>query len=828
MMRRGLNNCFSISRMLALTLVALGGIQQVWGQSVQLPKPVAGAPEEPLSEPLKEQLAALERDKMSRTPAQRKLGSELIYVGRIEKGLPAVPGIPTLRAALPRDMAGRVHVHIRGTITSNLLSAVKGAGGTVTGVYAKTGDMHVWLGLGWLELLAQRADIRSIKPVQLPRTLKGTYITEGDVTHGSAFVREQYGASGQGISIGVLSDSNDFMEQSQSTFDLPKPVNVVFNQRGFSGEGTAMMEVIHDLAPDAELYFGSGIISPDQMASVIDEMVQNWRVKYLVTDIVYEASSVFQISPIEQAMTNALAAGSEVFAAIPETQTVASVWKGDFSDGGNFTFTTPDPYTNPPGTLTFTGKIHRFTGNTTTNRAFGNGFARLFWSDPAGASANDYDLVTTSGNTIVAASTGFQDGIQDPVESVGVNSGENVRIVKMSGSARALHLRLEGGQGILQLQSEIASLAPYGTVGDEAYMIGSTSALAAFPFNFGAFGSSLTANSSSMTGNRDVFLNPDGSTIVPGVAPLYANSSYVTYALRVDAVAAENVFTSVPGFQPFRGTSAAAAHAAAIAAQVSSLIRETITADSYSFVYGPILSRDELRQTLLGTAQDIHAAGVDIQSGAGILRTDRAADSLVNFLQGFQLWELKQTTVRFNWLTNFPANSTIEVYTEDGSEYYSWQTDFPDTLADVLFSGLTPATQYLYFVTSSSDSGAVYQVRVGTFKTLPVNEVEVRVSAATVLNRNQSPWRCEITVLNEGGTPASNVKIETAVLSASYTLTRLPLAVPTIAANGSQTAILLFGRQKLLPNLKLRVSGSYTTTTGATKRFSNEVDVVVL
>lgn len=823
MMRRGLNNCFSIPKMLALTLVALGSIPQAWGQSVQLPKPGTSAPEEQLSEPLKQQLAALGRDKMSRTPAQRKLGSELIYVGRIEKGLPAVPGIPTLRATLPRDMAGRVHVHIRGTITSNLLSAVKGAGGTVTGVYAKTGDMHAWLGLGWLEQLAQRTDIRSIKPVQLPRTLKGTYITEGDVTHGSAFVREQYGASGQGISVGVLSDSNDFMEQSQATFDLPNPVNVVFNQRGFSGEGTAMMEVIHDLAPDADLYFGSGIISQDQMASVIDEMVQNWGVKYLVTDIVYGASSVFQISPIERAMTDALAAGSEVFAAIPETQTVASVWKGDFVNGGNITYSSAD------GMLTFTGQVHRFPNATTTNRAFGNGYARLFWSDPAGASANDYDLITTNGNTIVAASTGFQDGIQDPIEELGVNSGETLRIIKAStATTRALHLRLEGGQGILQQQVELASLAPYGTVGDEAYMIGSTSALAAFPFNFGAFGSALTANSSSMTGNRDVFLNPDGSTIFPGVEPLYANSSYLTYALRVDAVAAENVFTSVQGFQPFRGTSAAAAHAAAIAAQVSSLIRETITADSYSFVFGPILSRAELRQTLLGTAQDIHAAGVDIQSGAGILRTDRAADSLVNFMQGFQLSELKQTTVRFNWLTNFAANSTVEVFTEDGSEYYSWQTDFPDTLADVLFSGLTPATQYLYLVTSYADSGAVYQLKVGTFKTLPVNEVEVRVSAATVLSRTQSPWRCEITVLNEGGTPASNVKIETAVLSASYTLTRLPLSVPTIDANGSQTAILLFGRQKLLPNLKLRVSGSYTTTTGATKRFSNEVDVVVL
>ena len=80
----------------------------------------------------------------------------------------------------------------------------------------------------------------------------------------------------------------------------------------------------------------------------------------------------------------------------------------------------------------------------------------------------------------------------------------------------------------------------------------------------------------------------------------------------------------------------------------------------------------------------------------------------------------------------------------------------------------------------------------------------------------------------KGGTPASNVKIETAVLSASSTLTRLPLTIPTIGAGSAQTATLLFGRQKLFPKMKVRVSGSYKTTTGATKRFSNEVDLVIV
>jgi hypothetical protein len=281
----------------------------------------------------------------------------------------------------------------------------------------------------------------------------------------------------------------------------------------------------------------------------------------------------------------------------------------------------------------------------------------------------------------------------------------------------------------------------------------------------------------------------------------------------------------VPGFQPFRGTSAAASHAAGIAAQISSLFYFDETPAGRRVVSGFSLDRSELRATLFNTAQNIGSA---TESGAGILKSDRAANSLINFINGLQITDVKQTTARVSFLTSLPAGSTVTISNDaDPTEVYQWTNSGFDIFNDAVFNGLNANTVYKYDVESGLPSGAVYQLVKGTFKTLPVSEVDVRVSAARVLNRNQSPWRCEITVLNEGGTPANNVKIETAVLSASSTLTRLPLSVPTIAAGGSQKATLSFGRQRILPAMKLRVSGSYTTTTGATKRFSNEVDVVI-
>jgi hypothetical protein len=44
----------------------------------------------------------------------------------------------------------------------------------------------------------------------------------------------------------------------------------------------------------------------------------------------------------------------------------------------------------------------------------------LYWSDPLGASANDYDLfrLNSTGTTVQASSTNIQSGTQDPYEQV--------------------------------------------------------------------------------------------------------------------------------------------------------------------------------------------------------------------------------------------------------------------------------------------------------------------------------------------------------------------------------------------------------------------------
>jgi hypothetical protein len=98
-----------------------------------------------------------------------------------------------------------------------------------------------------------------------------------------------------------------------------------------------------------------------------------------------------------------------------------------------------------------------------------------------------------------------------------------------------------------------------------------------------------------------VFFNQDGSAITPG------NFSSTGGAIRQkpDIAAADGVSTDVPGFQPFFGTSAAAPHAAAIAALLWS--------------YAPGLTPAQIRTVLTGTALDVNPVGVDPDTGYGVV-----------------------------------------------------------------------------------------------------------------------------------------------------------------------------------------------------------------
>ncbi len=275
----------------------------------------------------------------------------------------------------------------------------------------------------------------------------------------------------------------------------------------------------------------------------------------------------------------------------------AGAWEGDFADGG------------PTAGALSAGRLHDFGGQNFNLLRAANTDApiSLYWSDPLGGSANDYDLfrLNAGGTAVTASSTNIQNGTQDPIEQVS-QSLANPRIVivkKTAAQPRFLHLETNRGQLQFSTPGVTHGHAAVDAVG--AYGVAATAAVGAYPNPFGA-GSQVEKFSSD--GPRRIFFEADGTPVTPG--NFLAGGGKVLQ--KPDLTAADGVsVTGVGGFQsPFYGTSAAAPHAAAIAALLKSA--------------RPGITPAEVRTALLASAIDIEAPGVDRDAGAGIIMANDA------------------------------------------------------------------------------------------------------------------------------------------------------------------------------------------------------------
>jgi subtilisin family serine protease len=241
-------------------------------------------------------------------------------------------------------------------------------------------------------------------------------------------------------------------------------------------------------------------------------------------------------------------------------------------------------------------------------------FLSLKWSDPLGRSTNDYDLfiLNSAGTAVKGFSAGAQSGTQDPYEAVaqGINCGlpsaqgycpavgDRIVVVLFSGAARALHIDTERGQ--LSIKTAGA------TFGHNAGV--STVSTAATYWNSARTGTRPFTGAAnpierfSSDGPRKIFFNPDGAPISPGNF-LFATNGGVTLQ-KPDLTAADGNAARTPGFFPFFGTSAAAPHAAAIAALILSL--------------RPDWSPAQVLDAMQRTALDSMAPGIDRDSGVGV------------------------------------------------------------------------------------------------------------------------------------------------------------------------------------------------------------------
>ena len=547
--------------------------------------PLAGAQRGDLDPEVVEQIAALTAEKASRSPAQTKIDSSLLYEIKLGRDDPLFDEVPDLRTNVLVDRDDKVLVDIDATVDDAVLNRIAVLGGVVVNSHPRYRAIRARLPLDAIERLATSASVSHIRTADQPVTRKDD-TSEGDVAHRADSARGTLGVTGAGVDACVVSDSVDALAALQSSGDLPA-VSVLPGQSGNPGtsEGTAMLEIVYDLAPGADLGFATASGGPAQFAqNILDLRASGCDI--IVDDVGYVTSPVFQDGIIADAVDTVVADGALYFSAAGNSGNfndgTSGVWEGDFD--------------------LLSADIHDFGDGTGLNTMTANtSLITLQWADPQGGSDNDYDLyvLNAAGDTVLGVSDDVQNGDDDPYEVLlasGNTTGDNLLVTLFSGSPRFLHLNTWEGQLDQATGGDI-----FGQPAAEGAF--SVAAVDQATAGGGAFtgGPANPVETFSSDGFRRVFFDAAGTPYTPGDF----SSTGGVVRQKPDITAADNVSTATPGFNPFPGTSAAAPHAAAIAALM-------LEAD-------PTLTKTRVDSLFAATALDIEAPGVDRDSGYGII-----------------------------------------------------------------------------------------------------------------------------------------------------------------------------------------------------------------
>jgi hypothetical protein len=558
------------------------------------------------------QIGAVLAEKAQRTPAQAKIDSHLLFAMRVARGETPVGGERLRRAIVARvpvDEQQRTRVEIKGKIDGALLVALGDLGAEAIAAYPEYGSLNVTLPLARLEEAAALPEVRFIGLLPKRRFNAGPD-TNGDTAHAGPTTRSALGISGFGVKVGVMSDGVNSLATQQSGGHLPA-VTVLPGNAGSGDEGTAMLEIVYTLAPSAQLYFSTAGESDAAMAANIAALAAA-GCQVIVDDVTFFDEGAFQDGPIAQAVDNMVGAGGIYFSSAANSGNLddgtSGTWEGDWAASGSTIAVVNS-------TESRTTPVQEFGTHDYDQLTAGGGAISLKWSDPLGASANDYDVFFLSSDLteILDLSTNTQDGTEDPVELMDAlgdyPAGDVVVVAQYNGAAR--YLRIDTNRGQLAVATAGST---FGHNGGQ-----STVSVAAIPVSQSlgvAFvgGPAESVETYSSDGPRRIFYTPTGVAITPGNFLAATNGGKVLP--KVDVTAADCVTTAVTGFSPFCGTSAAAPHAAAIAALALSLPDHP--------------SPDQVRVAMLQSALDIMATGVDRDSGHGVAMASTTTHYLNN------------------------------------------------------------------------------------------------------------------------------------------------------------------------------------------------------
>ena len=538
-----------------------------------------------------------------------------------------------------------------------------------------------WLPIGALRQAASLGSVRALS-ASIPITNAGSVTSQGDAAQRSDVARTLHGVTGAGVKVGVLSDSYNQQGGAAADVasgDLPSGVQVLDDSADcgdiYNGpqpcpdEGRAMLQIVHDVAPGADLAFHTAYTGFAGFANGIVDLA-NAGARVIADDVIYLGEPMFMDGVIAQAVDQVKGMGVSYFSAAGNEARNSYEYP--------FVNSHEQLYIDIGGLLYPAGFMHDFDPGPGVDvmqaHTIPAGQCAIFsvqWDSPFGSAAlgtgtqNDLDiwLLDNSEQTLVAWDAHENIPTGEPVEVMqfcndGLYVPTNPPVFKLiialwEGSEPSLMKSVLFGNASIDEHATHS-----GTLYGHANAAGAEAVGAAYYLDTPKFGTSPPQlESYSSAGGTPILFTSDGARLA---SPLIR--------AKPEIVAPDGVDTTFfypasdrngNGYPDFSGTSAATPHAAGVAA----LMLES----------SPTAAPDAVQAALESTAFDMGTAGLDSDSGHGLIQADQAVAAMDGVITNLA------PNADFAWsATDLSVQFTDQSSDEDGT-IVAWSWDFGDS-----------------------------------------------------------------------------------------------------------------------------------------------------